>query len=81
MTSLGDHPVWHPVADPLEEDLVGSCGNAGDAVALDRPTDLWAKAVLALPTISVASTTASVSTMAIRFFLFSSIVTYPSFAL
>jgi hypothetical protein len=41
------------------------------------PITCWAKAVPALPTISATSTTASVSTMAI---LFSSIVSYPSFA-
>src|SRR5215204_4330587 len=39
MATLGDHLVAYPVADPLEEHLVGSCGNAGDALALDRPSD------------------------------------------
>jgi hypothetical protein len=79
MATPVDHLVAYPVADPLEEHLVGSCGNAGDALALDRPSDhLLGKAVPALPTISVASSTASVSTMAN---LFLSIVSYPSFAL
>jgi hypothetical protein len=38
MAALGYHLVRHPVADPLEEDLVGSCGNAGGALALDSPS-------------------------------------------
>src|ERR671921_1105560 len=39
MAGLGDHPVWHPVADPLEEHLVVSCGNAAHGLALDHPSD------------------------------------------
>src|ERR671921_1949698 len=39
MAALGDHPVGHPVADPLEEHLVVSCGNAGLGLALDHPSD------------------------------------------
>src|SRR5919112_1326618 len=38
MTALGDHPVWHSVADPLEEDLVGSRCDAGLGLALDHPS-------------------------------------------
>jgi hypothetical protein len=58
MAALGDHPVWHSVADLLEEHLVGSCGNTGDTLALDGPPiTCWAKAVPALPK-SVRSTTA-----------------------
>src|SRR5918993_3194875 len=39
MTSLGDHPVWHPVADLFKEDLMVTCSDAGDGLTLDRPTD------------------------------------------
>src|SRR5918994_2991252 len=39
MTSLGDHPVWHPVADLFKEDLMVTCSDAGDGLALDHPTD------------------------------------------
>src|SRR5215216_8026540 len=39
LPALGDHLVAHPVADPLEEHLVISGGNAGDVLALDRPSD------------------------------------------
>src|SRR5215207_10091254 len=39
MTSLGDHPVCHPVSDPLEEHLMVTCSNAGDGLTLDRSTD------------------------------------------
>jgi hypothetical protein len=39
MASLGDHLVSHSVSDPFEEDLVGPCSDAGDGLALDRPTD------------------------------------------
>src|SRR5918993_1669666 len=39
MAALGNHPVGHPVADPFEEDLVVSCGDAGDGLALDHPSN------------------------------------------
>src|SRR5215213_8066715 len=38
MAALGDHLVGHPVTYPLEEHLVVSCGNAGDALTLDHPS-------------------------------------------
>src|SRR5215211_2669001 len=39
MAGLGDHPVCHPVADPLEEHLVVSGGHAGLGLTLDHPSD------------------------------------------
>src|SRR3712207_6536753 len=39
VVALGDHPVGHPVADPLEEHLAVAGGDAGDIIALDRPPD------------------------------------------
>src|SRR5829696_5303028 len=39
MPGLGDHPVWHPVADPLEEHLVVSGGHAALGLTLDHPSD------------------------------------------
>ena len=57
MTSLGDHPVWHPVADLFKEDLMVTCSDAGDGLARITPPIIWAKAVPALPTISATSTT------------------------